>query len=164
MWSKEHPYSIRAQQYLSKQYSSQNNKLGALETIITAHKNIPESTGLALQVLQLECNIGRLSKKTINNITGTLESGNLDLSAIDTIGKLISMENQGKCPELSVPDIHKIINALIHNQAFQSSGKQLANLHIIAAFLYRKQGYNQMGQHHENSNALTFKKRVERIF
>ena len=140
LWAQEHPLSKRAQQYLSMQYSALNDHIKATETIVTARKNIPESTGLALQVLQLECSLGRLSKQTINDITRSLHKGDLDLSSIDTLGELIKLQNEGRCPELGIADIHNIITALMTNPTYQASGTQLANLHIVSAFLYRKQG------------------------
>lgn len=140
LWAQEHPYSKRAQQYLSMQYSAQNDHIKAAETIVTAHTNIPESSGLALQVLQLECNLGRLSKQTINAITGSLDKGDLDLSSIDTLGELIKLQNEGRCPELGLADIHNIVTALMNNPTYRASGTQLANLHIVSAFLHRKQG------------------------
>jgi len=140
LWTKEHPYSTRAHQYLAMQYFAQNDDINTTETIVTAYKNIPDSTGLALQVLQLECNLGKLSKQTITDITSTLKKGTLDLSVIDTLDKLIKLQKEGRCPEFSLVDIHKIIAELMNNPMYQASKLQLANLHLVSASFYRDQG------------------------
>jgi len=140
LWVQEHPRSPRAYQYLAMLYYAQNDDINATETIVTAYKNNPKSTGLALEVLQLECNIGRLTKQTIIDVTNSISKGNLDLSVIDTLDTLIKLQNRDKCPVLTLGDIHKIITALMSNPAYQAFSREMANLHIVAAFLYRKQG------------------------
>jgi tetratricopeptide (TPR) repeat protein len=139
LWVQEHPFSKRAHQYLSMQYTAQGDHIKSTETIVNAYKKMPQSTGLALQVLQLECNLGILSREVIDEVTSSLDKGDLDLSTMDTLDKLIILQNQGRCPELTLLDIHKAIFALINNPSYQASSIQLANLYIGSALLYRKQ-------------------------
>ncbi len=140
LWVKEHPHSPRAYQYLSQQYVKQGDQIKATEIIQQGYQNNPSDSGLALEVLQMQCSIDKLQRNTIDHILNNLPDAKLSHAVPDTLKKLFNFYRDQSCSELTQADLHKLGNTLLKNPHFQASAISLANLHVFLAELFIHEG------------------------
>jgi tetratricopeptide (TPR) repeat protein len=136
IWAREHPGSTRAIQYYAIQLIAQKDYSGAKGVIEQGYNNNPADTGLALQVLQLNCAFNTLEKGTLEKVLPGLRNGRLNLGATDTLRKLFDHYSANQCGGLSYSDFHQIADALLENPRFQAAQVPFQDLLIFKAHLY----------------------------
>lgn len=128
IWAQEQPHSIRAQQSAAQYWTSKGDMLRARNHFVEGLKYNPTDTGLVLQLIQNMCAHGDLPAGFTEKNLKTLRTGARNNSAPDTIKKLIGLHEESSCPQLTIMDIHAMIDALLANPHFPEAQSKMTLL------------------------------------
>jgi tetratricopeptide (TPR) repeat protein len=141
-WAQENPASVRAQQLSANFWVAQGKYEKARHRLRQVLEFHPNDLGLRLELIQIDCLAGKsLDRQHIEETIAWLPKGRFDNASTDTLRTLVEWHTTGRCPQLTVNDLHRLLDAILANARFQTSGISLSNLYYLQGQLYAAQGH-----------------------
>lgn len=145
VWTRQHPTSIRATNFLAGVYLMIGDPTKARQGMEQAAYANPASIERTLNTLVLICQYETMGRNEIAKKTRELYRMALDhavtseySSAVpEALLRLQNLGNQGKCNDFERTDLYRIATLLMSNPHYTTSGRRLSYLHHFLAGLYR---------------------------
>lgn len=139
LWPKEHPDSLRVQQFAARYWITQGDDAKAqahIEAFATRH---PESATAHLQAIELRCTLGDADEYALASIE-TLQRGEYDRAGPDTLAAIQRLLSTGNCASLRRETLMQAIDAYAENPTVRALGDQLGYVYFIKASLLASDG------------------------
>jgi hypothetical protein len=142
VWVEEHPQSARAAQYLSRQYFDAGDGEAARNATLDGHERIRDDIGLALQSVYLNCMADEETAflSRVKAIEPVLTAGTGGMVAPELLTKMMTAQQKGACPHLTLGQLIDEVNALLANPHNQASPGLMGALHLFKYRVYALQG------------------------
>jgi protein O-mannosyl-transferase len=139
LWYLEKPSSKRAALFVASQYIETGSPREALRILDRAEHSHKTSTGLALQQLQLSCQLEgpREQMERLQKASHLARIGIATLETAPTIFLLYEFSRNEECPETLTPDVLiGLIESLLMNRNLRGGNATRAQLHAKLATIY----------------------------
>lgn len=135
-WYLAKPDSKRAANFLARQHIANRDPASALRVLNWTQEHNPESAGLALQMLQLSCQLHgpeeqqRYLAKTMESVA----TGVVDTASIDTLQRLKNFVGRKECPEtLGLETLETLATLALENPRLRGGRISRANFNLYLA-------------------------------
>jgi protein O-mannosyl-transferase len=139
-WAASHPASPRAQGDYAQMLFRLGDLPKAREVLLAAAARRPDEPGIELEVLYIDCALGRLNADTVSRVRATMATSPWSRLSFQTMDQLRLLAQAKRCPALDEAAWLGLSDALLANPSFQSEGVAMGNLHYQRHALYVSRG------------------------
>lgn len=138
VWYFNNRGSVRAAEYLAKQYYDIGDNVTYNKIVEESFRENPDDAGVALRYLSTTCN--KLNPEMWNEqrpeFGQILATGTFSNAANRNLDDLVSVVSQGECPALGLEDLHFLARMLQTNERYPKSGIEQHNLLLVQFRVY----------------------------
>jgi len=143
MWYLDNPHSQRAANFLARQLLAEQQATAAFRVLETTQQHRPESAELALQLLQLSCQMHddlEQQHVRLDNAIKLMSTGVISLSSIDTLQRLRIFADQQECPEIiNLQTLEILAKQALQNSRLRGGRQSRAHFNLYLAELHIEQ-------------------------
>jgi len=137
--ARNHPYSVRAQQFLASNLAEQGDYRSAARIIRRIHTRHPENAGLIAQLAQLSCLSGEHSPRYLEQLVTAAPDTVYDNALLTTLVVLSDMSKPNGCYEGNRDLLIEAVAALRNNPAYQLPGT-LGTIYYLEGGIWANEG------------------------
>ncbi len=137
---REHPGSLRAQQYVANTYIAQGNYSEALNFQENLVMKFPVHAATRLSILNLRCILNVLTHEQTRQMKVFLRSSEYDPQLIDYFGPLSAVATSDRCVNLGVADVNELFDAVLRNPETANNSILRGATHYHKGKLYKMTG------------------------
>ena len=138
VWYFNNRGSIRAAEYLEKQYYDIGDIVTYNKIVEESFRENPDNAGVALQHMSTTC--GKLDPETWSEqrteFGQLLAAGTFSTASTRHLDNLVSVVSQGECPALNLEDLHFLARMLQKNEHYELADISRHNLLLVQFRIY----------------------------
>jgi hypothetical protein len=141
VWARENPTSVRAQQQAAITFMRQGQPREAAAHIATGIRHNPESSLLRVQYLLAGCAYNHFAEDELRNAERSIGNTRFQSYTIDHIEVLGRYATDGKCANLDVSHVERLVEASLAHPGVSTHGSMVERLHFVNGTMLLRAGH-----------------------